>query len=140
MDFPIYFSLEQARAVLPEVKIRVERVIRLNREIAILKSVKIDADEQTIQTELALMELNKKYFKKMHLFYKEVADLTRIGIVLKDVNEGLVDFFSKLDDRDILLCWKYGEKDINFWHEVDAGFAARKSIKLLENYKNRTKF
>ena len=133
MDFPIYFTLEQARSMLPEAKAKLEKMMGLKREINLLRSIKIESNEKAIGAELALMELNQKYFKKMHSFYKELAELTKKGIVVKDANEGLIDFFSKQGNRDILLCWKYGESNINYWHDTDTGFAGRKSISLLEN-------
>ena len=136
MDFPIYFTLQQARAMLPEVKSSLEKIMKLKKEINLLKSIKIDSNEKSIGAELALMELNQKYFKKMHIFYKELSELTKNGIVVKDVNDGLVDFYSKQGDTDILLCWKYGEPDINYWHYIDVGFAGRKSISLLEDNKS----
>jgi hypothetical protein len=49
-------------------------------------------------------------------------------VQLKDINLGLLDFSAIKDGREVYLCWMYGEGDIAFWHEVDAGFAGRQSI------------
>jgi hypothetical protein len=50
------------------------------------------------------------------------------GVLIKDINIGLLDFSAMRDGREVYLCWKHGEYDIAFWHEVDAGFAGRQLI------------
>jgi hypothetical protein len=47
------------------------------------------------------------------------------GCLVKNLQEGLVDFPHLKEGREVYLCWKYGEEDIRYWHEVDAGFAGR---------------
>ena len=44
---------------------------------------------------------------------------------VKDLDIGLCDFLGERDGRDVWLCWQYGEKQVGFWHELDAGFAGR---------------
>ena len=55
-------------------------------------------------------------------------ELEQIGCVFKGFEAGLVDFYGKLDGRDILWCWKIGEDSITHWHELDAGFAGRQPV------------
>jgi hypothetical protein len=50
------------------------------------------------------------------------------GIVVRDLERGLVDFPSIRDDREVYLCWVDGEEDIGFWHELDAGFSGRQEL------------
>ena len=50
------------------------------------------------------------------------------GAQVKDINIGLLDFPAWRKDHEVCLCWKYGEGQIAFWHEVDAGFAGRQPI------------
>jgi hypothetical protein len=58
-----------------------------------------------------------------------VEELTDQGIVLRDVDAGLVDFPARLDDgREYLLCWVLGEPEVAFWHWPDAGFAGRRPL------------
>jgi len=56
---------------------------------------------------------------------QEIADM---GGVPKDLELGLVDFLHVRDGREVNLCWKYGERDIRFWHGVDEGYSARKPL------------
>ena len=58
-----------------------------------------------------------------------LADLRAIGCVVKDVDAGLIDFLHRLPDgREVYLCWRQGEERIEFWHEVQAGFAGRRRL------------
>ena len=57
-----------------------------------------------------------------------IEELKQIGCVLKGFDDGLVDFHSTLDERDIFLCWRLGETEVSHWHEIDVGFAGRRSV------------
>lgn len=64
-------------------------------------------------------------FERLDKLIHQILDT---GVQIKDVNLGLLDFSALKDGREVYLCWQYGEGDIAFWHEVDAGFAGRQSI------------
>ena len=64
-------------------------------------------------------------FERLDAFVRQVQDT---GVIFKDINVGLLDFPAMKDCREVYLCWKYGEDDIAFWHEVEAGYAGRQSI------------
>ena len=57
-----------------------------------------------------------------------LGELERIGCEFKGFDEGLVDFHGRLDEREILWCWKLGEDRITHWHELEAGFAGRQPL------------
>src|SRR6202050_297560 len=57
-----------------------------------------------------------------------IAEIDSIGVQVKDLDIGLLDFPCEVDGRTILLCWKIGEKSITHWHGTDEGFAGRKPI------------
>lgn len=132
MELPIYLTLEEAEKILPDIKIKMGKVIRLTKSIDVLESIDVDSDNEIPEVDIAMMDINKNYFKKMYFFYKELLELSRLGAVVKDADEGLVDFYSKFENRDIFLCWKFGENKISHWHEVNTGFSERKSISLLK--------
>ncbi|HEX9727545.1 MAG TPA: DUF2203 domain-containing protein [Gemmatimonadales bacterium] len=60
-----------------------------------------------------------------------IEELKQIGCVLKGFDDGLVDFYSAQNGRDVCLCWRLGEDRIEFWHEVDAGFTGRQPVRVL---------
>ena len=57
-----------------------------------------------------------------------IAELEQVGCTLKGFEDGLVDFRSRRDDRDVFLCWKLGEPTVGHWHEVAEGFAGRQAL------------
>jgi hypothetical protein len=57
-----------------------------------------------------------------------VAELVSLGIEVKDYAQGLIDFPAERDGRPVYLCWRLGEPAVQFWHEVDAGFAGRRPL------------
>jgi hypothetical protein len=54
--------------------------------------------------------------------------LTQLGIEVKDLDQGLIDFPSLRDGRVVYLCWRLGEERVGFWHDLDAGFAGRQPL------------
>lgn len=64
-------------------------------------------------------------FEKLDALVHQIQDL---GVLIKDINLGLLDFPALRDGREVYLCWQYGEGEIAFWHEVEAGFAGRQPI------------
>jgi hypothetical protein len=64
-------------------------------------------------------------FDRLHQLLHQIQDM---GIEVKDLTTGLIDFVALKDDREVYLCWKYGEEQIQFWHEIEAGFQGRQLI------------
>jgi hypothetical protein len=67
--------------------------------------------------------------ERLSVLLDELAD---VGCELKDFQTGLIDFIGRHQNRDVYLCWKLGEAQIGYWHELDAGFAGRQPIATLE--------
>jgi len=57
-----------------------------------------------------------------------LTEIDAIGVQVKDLDKGLLDFPCLLDGQTVLLCWKLGEKEIAYWHSAEEGFAGRKPI------------
>jgi hypothetical protein len=57
-----------------------------------------------------------------------IAEINAIGVQVKDLDIGLLDFPCALNDEVVLLCWKYGEEKIEFWHSQEEGFKGRKPL------------
>lgn len=55
-------------------------------------------------------------------------EVSSLGVEIKDVHSGLADFRSTKNGREIYLCWKVGEESIEYWHELDTGFAGRQLL------------
>lgn len=75
------------------------------------------------------MEGGSGYVKTLYEIGKVTTELHDLGIQLKDYSRGLIDFPSMKEGRIVLLCWQLGEGDrIEWWHEIEAGFAGRKPL------------
>lgn len=61
----------------------------------------------------------------------EMGSLNDAGCLIKDIDEGIVDWYATRGERDVLLCWKLGEKEVGFWHDPESGFSGRRPISEL---------
>lgn len=124
------FTVEEANRTLPLVRKIVEDVVREHRawrekilELDLLSS-SVGADEPRARIE-ALEREAQAIAREIDGYERE---LDALGIQLKDRRQGLVDFPSLHGERVVLLCWRYGEPEVQFWHEADAGYAGRQPL------------
>ena len=130
-DLVKYFTLEEANRTLPYVAPVVSDILRAYREWRdgvqeyerLAAALPAGVDESD---ELEALRDNVDLIAKEINEYLE--ELVAVGCVFKGFEDGLVDFHSKLEGRDVFLCWKYGESEISHWHELDAGFAGRREL------------
>jgi hypothetical protein len=61
---------------------------------------------------------------------KKVAELEDLGVMVKDLEYGLVDFPADRYGENVLLCWRYGEPEVSYWHKPDEGYTGRKPLKI----------
>jgi len=132
-EYPKLFTLEEARKILPEIKLKLEKAKKLNKSLNLLKSIQIEQEDSTDIGNLALLEFATKQYKLLHLIFAELFEISKKGAIVKDLDEGLIDFHSQYEGKEILLCWKYGENTINYWHDLESGYAGRKHVSLLNN-------
>jgi hypothetical protein len=129
------FTVAEANAMLPLVRAIVDDIVRLFNEVAERRE-RLDRirqsrgqrreDDNPYNEELQQVEDDlEKDIDRLNEFGDE---LRRLGLELKDPAVGLVDFPTQIEGRDAYLCWKLGEGDIAYWHELDAGFAGRQSL------------
>ncbi len=64
----------------------------------------------------------------MTRFQELVGDICSRGCQIKDLENGLIDFPTLWEGREVYLCWKLGEAEVGHWHEVEAGFSGRRSL------------
>jgi len=130
-DLPMfsYFTVTTANKTLPDVIKKYNYVLECKTEI-----VKAEQQLQITASDSYTFEqytiLKKNLNSKMTKFYQAIADLEDTGVVVKSIDEGLLDFPAKRFDEEIWLCWKKGETEIKFWHEKDSGFMSRKPIEV----------
>jgi hypothetical protein len=130
---PTYFTLEHANRTLPLVRRIVADIVAaypaLQRRTA--RFHELAADHADPQLNWRLEALREEIDREAARINGFVAELTELGCSFKGFEEGLVDFPSHHDGRTILLCWKLGEEEIGFWHELDTGYAGRQPLAAL---------
>lgn len=119
------FTIQEANALLPSVREILAKIQRAHRTLSNFREdarKAADAAEQGgggIPNGLA-------YASVLTGLTTQMSELEQLGVQLKDFERGLVDFPSLRDGRVVLLCWQMGEGDeLEWWHDVDAGFAGR---------------
>lgn len=126
-----YFTIDEANSTLPYVRRIVEDIVEqysawrdaIHRyEIMAAGST---SDEGETQEQVALRTEVDAIAQRINLFIDELAG---VGCIFKGFEGGLVDFHSRMDDRDVFLCWKLGEPAVAHWHELDGGFAGRQPL------------
>lgn len=124
------FTAEQANRTLPLVRRIVQDIVdshRLWRERILeldLVASAAGAGEPD-ERHLALEREVQALAREIDAFERELSEL---GVALKDRRLGLVDFPAELYGRQVLLCWRLGEPEVQYWHDVDAGFAGRQPL------------
>ncbi len=128
-----YFTVEQANAMLPLVRAIVKDLADLSREVidrrerlSHLLSQRNGQPTDVYREEL--VQIEEELEKDGQRLRDYVEELKRLGIEPKNGPEGLVDFPTLVDGREAYLCWKLGEPEVLFWHELEAGFAGRQSL------------
>jgi len=122
-----YFTIKSANEMLPTI---IEKFQKIKQE-----KNEVEKMEQKLQMSLSgtsnlddYVTLKQNLNASVTRFYSSIEELEKTGVVLKGLEEGLLDFPSKKFDDEIWLCWKEGETEIKFWHEKDVGFNGRKPI------------
>jgi len=124
-----YFSVNDANKILPSVIKKFDHAKKI--KIEVMKMEKQLSSGVTSVTSLEEYSMIKRKFNSLVTqFYQSIEDLESTGVVLKGLDEGLLDFPAKRFNEEIWLCWKEGEKEIKFWHEKDSGFMGRKPISV----------
>ena len=124
-----YFSITDANKILPTVikKFNYSKMLK-NEIITIEQQIGLDSASKTSMQDNII--LKQKLNKKVTEFYQSIEDLESLGVVLKGLEQGLLDFPAKRFDEEIWLCWKEGETEIKFWHDKNSGFMGRKPISV----------
>jgi hypothetical protein len=138
VDVPVparFFSLREANALLITLRDEFGRARELRDELmGIQRSLQetgrgIDGPDVAVDPAApeAVQRLQGRavgIIEKLRTILREVAEL---GVEVKAA-DGLVDFRSKLHGRTVFLCWRYGEEKVEYFHELDAGFAGRRPL------------
>ena len=129
-----YFTVAEAEGLIPRLEAIVGRVMDSHTAAARLREALQEAQRQVMLSGGA--RLDQEFWRSRKLGFERAAarvqegigEILELGGVPKDLEMGLVDFLGLLGDREVNLCWRFGEKRIRFWHGLDEGYRARKPL------------
>lgn len=126
-----YFSLQQADRILPEV----EPVLLSLRDLqtrALQTKERVDLLWQRLEAGERVLDEIASVQSRLDADVVEMRSLVErletLGVILRDVGMGLIDFPAIVVETEFYLCWRLGEDSIQFWHGVDEGFGGRKPL------------
>ena len=127
------FTVEEANAAVAELRPVVERMVEHGRKLEAAQRSQVE-----LVTRIAgnggdmqpsdLRELAEMIQQEADAIAACAEEINAAGAQIKSLDEGLLDFPSRRDGELVLLCWKLGEDEIGYWHDVDEGFAGRKPL------------
>jgi hypothetical protein len=122
------FSVEEANALLPSVR-RILLAIKRAHDRLVKKQAAAKYAAEGAEKGGGGMLDGSQYISTLFQLSERTSELETLGIQLKDYERGLIDFPSLRDGRVVLLCWHLGDGDqIEWWHDVEAGFAGRQPL------------
>lgn len=120
------YTVAEANAVLPEVRIIVQRMLTARANVihaqpdlwpAVQAAVFNGGSKTVSEASVQIIVIQDA-----------IAALQSLNILVKDVNTGLIDFPAERDGQLVFLCWQYDEPSVQFWHDIDSGFSGRQRI------------
>jgi len=124
-QFKKHYTVEEARTLLPQLRQWLgdlnrarHRVAQLEKRIDHVLSGGADAGGETVNEHIRNLCVIKKHLEKFQ----------RLEIQLKDLERGLIDFPAIVAGREVFLCWEQDEDDIEYWHDLDTGYAGREKL------------
>lgn len=125
LRFKKHYTREEARALLPEIRRWLDRLGRLRksvekfeRRLSQMASKNADIGGETVND----------WIRALADMQEVLVEFQRREIIIKDLDRGLVDFPAIIGGREVFLCWESDEEDIEFWHDLESGFAGRERL------------
>lgn len=123
---PRFFTLQEANETLNVIRPLMDEIQQIRREILERQPEAWPAIQKSVGNggNRALSSIVQDFERLDTLVHR----IQEMDVLVKDINLGLLDFPALKESREVYLCWQYGEADIAFWHEVEAGFMGRQPI------------
>lgn len=117
-----HFSIIEAESLLPRISPLLRRAQRLKAEleryeqVSMRQRVRTDGSEELIEfSEI----LDSEHQTLKESFYETVDKLCELGCIIRDLDQGIINFYTLFEGKDVFLSWQQGERRINHWHEPD---------------------
>ena len=133
------FSVEEANQLIGELRPALEKLVQTKRELdAGLRgmaalTLAVQGAAPTNPDELELRRLAARQAELTAQLTQGVRSIQRRGCIVKDLDRGLLDFYTVSGDRLIFLCWQLGETEVAHWHTLEGGFSGRQPLNRAEH-------
>ena len=124
-----FFTANQANDALPDLMMKFDYALTRKNDFTKIEK-ELQLSMSTTDSFEKYMVLKQQLNSAITKFYQSIEILESTGVMIKSIEQGLLDFPSKRFDEEVCLCWKHGETEIKFWHERDSGFMGRKPIEV----------
>lgn len=129
---PKYFTREEAEALLPRVEPILREIQRLRAAIAdaeaVLAELQVKAMSNGHSHTGEIQQAQDASNAALEAIRNAIASINTLGVEVKDLDMGLIDFLARRKGRPVYLCWRLGEEGIGWWHTLDSGFSGRRPI------------
>ena len=125
-DFPKLFTVEEANSLLPGLREILEE-IWLHRDALREKAPHLEPILRAAGANGG-GRVGSEYGVEAYNLYLAVERIRELGVVLKDLDVGLLDFPHEREGRVVFLCWHLPEERVGYWHEIEAGYAGRQPL------------
>jgi hypothetical protein len=134
---PRYFTLAEANAALEELRPLAEEMVAKRRELVEAQAQRAALGAQVGAnggdlTPSDFADADQELERAASELAHSVEQIQAAGVLVKDLDQGLLDFPALREGEEILLCWRVGEADIRYWHGLEEGFAGRKPLDDVE--------
>jgi hypothetical protein len=134
-----FFTVDEANQLLPKLRPVLEKLFAMNEtlkavdnDIRLLEEIWGQRVQEPRHQDHGMYkkkrELREQQMKRIE---EQLARVNALGAIVKDLNLGLVDFYHEKEGVPVLLCWKYGESRVQYWHTLAGGYSGRRSLEEL---------
>lgn len=124
-QFTIHYTREEAKALLPQIEGWLTTLAHLDKRVSKAAAAVERLMARGLDRGGATVE---EYLRLQTDLFEVLSEFEKREIFVKDVERGLVDFPAIIGGREVFLCWERGEDDIEFWHDIDSGYAGRERL------------
>jgi hypothetical protein len=125
-SFPKLFTVEEANALLPKLQELLDD-LALHRDALREKAPHLEPILRAATTDGG-GRVGSEYGVEAYKLYLAIGRIQELGVLLKDLDMGLLDFPHEREGRVVFLCWHPPEERIEYWHEIEAGYAGRQPL------------
>ena len=123
--FQKHYTVDEARSLLPQIRAWLgeiqelqRRLKQLDKRLGQMIEGGVDAGGESVNSQIKLLANLQRVLKEFE----------QREIQIKDLDRGLIDFPAIMSEREVFLCWEQDDEDIEFWHDLDSGYAGRERL------------